>query len=96
MAAHYPRATRRSLGPRAWRSRRKSDEALEAFGDGCATLTPRLRGHMRRLESGQILELRSDDPAALEGIPAWCRLTGNELLATGREGDVLRFCIRKK
>jgi len=51
---------------------------------------------MRRLESGQILELRSDDPAALEGIPAWCRLTGNELLATGREGDVLRFCIRKK
>jgi len=75
---------------------RKPDETVEAFGDGCATLTPRLRGHMRRLASGQILELRSDDPAALDGIPAWTRLTGNELLSTRRAGDVLQFYIRKK
>ena len=75
---------------------RKPDETVDALGDGCATLTPRLRGHMRGLESGQILALRSDDPAALEGIPAWTRMTGNELVGMRREGELVRFSIRKK
>ena len=74
----------------------RSAATLEALGDGCASLTPRIRGHMRRLESGQILTVVSDDPASREGIPAWSRLTGNELLATDDDGDRLRFTIRKK
>jgi tRNA 2-thiouridine synthesizing protein A len=72
------------------------DSVLEAFGEGCATLTPRIRARMRQLQSGQILEVISDDPAAREGIPAWSRLTGNPLLATAAGGDRLRFSIRKK
>ena len=72
------------------------DSVLEAFGEGCATLTPRIRARMRQLESGQILEVVSDDPAAREGVPAWSRLTGNPLLATADEGDRWRFSIRKK
>jgi len=72
------------------------DSVLEAFGEGCATLTPRIRARMRQLESGQILEVVSDDPAAGEGVPAWSRLTGNPLLATAADGDRLRFSIRKK
>ena len=75
---------------------RKPDDVLEAFGDGCATLTPRLKGHVRRLESGQVVEVRSDDPAAAEAIPAWSRLTGNPLLRTDLSGPVLRFYIQKK
>lgn len=77
-------------------ARPKPDATLEALGDGCATLTPRIKGHVRRLESGQILEVVSDDPAAAEGVPAWTRLTGNELVVTAAEGDRLRFYIRKK
>jgi tRNA 2-thiouridine synthesizing protein A len=72
------------------------DSVLEAFGDGCATLTPRIRARMRQLESGQVLEVVSDDPAAREGVPAWSRLTGNPLLATATDGDRLHFSIRKK
>ena len=72
------------------------DSVLEAFGEGCATLTPRIRARLRQLESGQILEVVSDDPAAREGVPAWSRLTGNPLLAAAVDGDRLRFSIRKK
>lgn len=74
----------------------RPDSVLEAFGEGCATLTPRIRARMRQLDSGQILEVVSDDPAARDGVPAWSRLTGNPLLATADDGDRLRFLIRKK
>jgi tRNA 2-thiouridine synthesizing protein A len=72
------------------------DSVLEALGEGCATLTPRIRARLRQLESGQILEVVSDDPAAQEGVPAWSRLTGNPLLATAADGGRRRFSIRKK
>jgi TusA-related sulfurtransferase len=48
------------------------------------------------LQSGQILEVISEEPSALEGIPAWSRVTGNELLATVREPNRSRFFLRKK
>lgn len=72
-------------------------EVLEADGENCATLTPLIRARMRDLEAGSVLEVRSDDPAAREGVPAWSRLTGNELLDTVEEGaDRTRFYLRKK
>jgi tRNA 2-thiouridine synthesizing protein A len=72
------------------------DSVLEALGDGCASLTPRIRARMRQLESGQILEVVSNDRASLEGVPAWSRLTGNALVASDARGENLRFFIRKR
>ena len=63
---------------------------------GCGDLTPLIRGRMRELQSGQVLEVVSEEPAAHEGIPAWSRLTGNELIGTVRESSRSRFFIRKK
>ena len=70
---------------------------FEAPGLACATLTPEIKTRIRELESGQVLEVRTDDPAAREGVPAWSRLTGNGLIATVVD-DALRtrFFIRKK
>ena len=76
----------------------QSDAVLDAPGEGCATLTPLIRNHIRGLQSGQILEVRSDDPAARDGVPAWSRLTGHELLAVDSDatGGSLRFFLRRK
>src|SRR3981081_1520648 len=63
---------------------------------GCGGLTPMIRGRLRELQSGQVLEVISEEPAAHEGVPAWSRLTGNELLATITESARSRFFIRKK
>jgi tRNA 2-thiouridine synthesizing protein A len=74
-----------------------ADAVLDAPGASCATLTPLIRARMRELESGQVLEVRSDDPAAREGVPAWSRLTGNQLLATLVEDrDRTRFYLRRR
>ncbi|HWO93436.1 MAG TPA: sulfurtransferase TusA family protein [Dehalococcoidia bacterium] len=73
------------------------DALLDAPGEACATLTPLIREKMRELQSEAVLEVRSDDPAAREGVPAWSRLTGNSLLATIEEDErTTRFYLRKK
>ena len=47
--------------------------------------------------SGQLLEVRTDDPAAREGVPAWSRLTGNTLEAiVADDAGRTRFYLRKK
>lgn len=72
-------------------------EVLEVPGQSCAIVTPMIKQRIRELDSGDVLEVRTDDPAAREGVPAWSRLTGNELVETIEEGrDRTRFLIRKK
>ena len=73
-----------------------ADLSVDMGQAGCGDLTPLIRGRMRELQSGQILEVISEEPAAHEGIPAWSRLTGNELIGTVRESSRSRFFIRKK
>jgi TusA-related sulfurtransferase len=49
------------------------------------------------MESGQVLEVRADDPTARLGVPSWCRLSGHTLLATVVEdGGRTRFFLRRK
>jgi len=73
------------------------DGVLEAPGMTCATLTPAIKDHLRDLASGQVLEVRCDDPAAKEAVPSWSRLTGHPLLATMEEpAGQIRFFIQHK
>jgi len=52
---------------------------------------------MAPLQSGEVLEVRSDDPASREGVPAWSRMTGNALIASVQEDEYnTRFFLRKK
>jgi tRNA 2-thiouridine synthesizing protein A len=73
-----------------------ADVTVDLGQAGCGDLTPLIRGRLRELQSGQVLEVISEEPAAHEGIPAWGRMTGNELIGTVRETSRSRFFIRKK
>lgn len=55
---------------------------LDAPGLACIDLTPLIATAMRDLQPGEVLEVHTDDPAALVGVPAWCRLTRNRLVHT--------------
>ncbi len=75
----------------------EADAALEAPGTSCANLTPQIRETIIPLTSGQVLEVRSDDPAAREGVPAWSRLTGHRLIATFEDNaSDTRFYLERK
>jgi tRNA 2-thiouridine synthesizing protein A len=79
------------------------DELLELYteasdaGSTCSLLTPMIRSKLREMQSGQVLEVRVDDPSARGDIEAWCRLSGNMLLKVIHgEGQALRFFVEKK
>ena len=40
-----------------------------------------IRRRIDPLSSGQLLEVRSIEPSVAEDLPAWCRMTGNELVS---------------
>lgn len=58
------------------------DQVLDATGLECASLTPLVSTTLAALPPAALLEVRTDDPAARMGLPAWCRLTRNPLVHT--------------
>lgn len=46
----------------------------------CGELALELRTELREMGPGQVLEVIARDPAAPQDLPAWCELTGHELL----------------
>lgn len=54
-----------------------------------------LRHTLRKMRSGEILELLTDDPAAALEIRAWSKLTGHTLIGVHHREDFDRFYIQK-
>ncbi len=59
---------------------------------GCGELILELRTRLASHPSGDIFALTAHDQGAIEDIPAWCRLTGNELV----EADHPLYLIRRR
>jgi 5-methyltetrahydropteroyltriglutamate--homocysteine methyltransferase len=54
-----------------------------------------IRRHIDPMARGGLLEIRSTEISVEEDLPAWCRLTGNELVSLVREGRVRSFLVCK-
>ncbi len=54
-----------------------------------------IRQHLDPLPPGGLLEFRSIEISVDEDFPAWCRLTGNELVSWTRRGNVRSFLVCK-
>lgn len=75
---------------------RRVDARFDAIGKSCATLTPDIRAAVRQLEPGQVLEIVADDPTAEDGLRAWARLTGNELVDMSMQPELTgHFYVRR-
>ena len=54
-----------------------------------------IRRHIDPLPLGGLLEVRSTEISVGEDLPAWCRMTNNELVSHYREGKEWNFLISK-
>ena len=54
-----------------------------------------IRQHMDPLPRGGLLEFRSTEISVEVDFPAWCRLTGNELVSWTKQGTVRSFLVCK-
>lgn len=75
-----------------------SDAILDVGHEGCGTLLVAIRQQMKELATGAVLEVIGYDPGAREDLPAWCRMTRNELIGTTgdlRRDEPIHYFIRK-
>lgn len=54
-----------------------------------------IRQHLDPMEHGQLLEVLSTEPSVEDDLPAWSRLTGNELLSRMRVGNQRSYLVCK-
>ena len=57
------------------------DDVFDAVDLGCGQLLLDFRMHIRHLPGGSRVLLATRDIASPREVPAWCRLTGNRLVA---------------
>ncbi|SOC02592.1 sulfurtransferase TusA family protein [Rhodobacter maris] len=71
-----------------------ADQVLDAKGLSCPLPILRTKKAIKEMSTGQVLEIQVTDPGAVADFEAFCRTTGNEMLAQRSEGGTLIFEIR--
>ena len=72
-----------------------SDEKLDALGLLCPLPVLKARKRLRFMKTDAVLQLITDDPAAIIDVPHFCNEAGHELLKQEKEGNHTIFIIRK-
>ncbi len=76
----------------------KPDSTLDAKGLYCPMPILKTSKAIKEIKVGKVLEVQSTDVGSTRDIPAWCKMTGHEILnVTEEEGPpkVYKFLIRR-
>lgn len=71
------------------------DETLDACGLLCPLPVLKLRKRLKSLQTGAVIALYADDPAAVIDVPHFCTESGHELISTQDSGAARLYRIRK-
>lgn len=71
------------------------DRTLDAVGLFCPMPLAETRREIDEMETGQVLEVLADDPAAYHDLPEWAGRHGHNVLALSKDGADIRILIRK-
>lgn len=74
----------------------KYDHDLDAIGLLCPLPVLKARKRLAALNSGQVLRLRADDPAAVIDVPHYCTESGHRLVKSDNSSAVQIYFIQKK
>ena len=72
------------------------DKVQDSTGQLCPMPIAFMAKNMKKMEPGQVLEIRADDEGAHSDVPAWCEQTGNEFLGEEADDGFFRYYVRKK
>ncbi len=73
----------------------KVDLVQDSIGQLCPMPIAMLARNIKKLEAGQVIEIRADDEGTHADIPAWCEQTGNEFLGEEPDEGFFRYYVRK-
>ena len=69
---------------------------VDAIGMNCPLPILRTKKALATMQSGEGLKVKATDAGAAHDFPAFAKQTGNELLASTKEGDVLVFFLKRR
>ena len=70
-----------------------ADAFFDAGSQGCGDgPLDKIAATLRKMDSGQTLEVRATDPSVAVDLPAWCRMVGHTLIEQRDD----RYVIRRK
>jgi TusA-related sulfurtransferase/rhodanese-related sulfurtransferase len=74
----------------------KVDQIVDARGESCPKPILMTKKTIDKMEISQVLEILTTDPASLSDIPAWAKVTGQELVSTYKNTpEEFRFIVKK-
>lgn len=68
---------------------------IDLMGMRCSAPIRKIANELKTMQSGTVLLTYSHEPTMKNDIPAFCRITGNELLELKEENGRLAFYIKK-
>lgn len=68
---------------------------LDLKGLLCPLPVIKMAKAIKEVEIGQTIEAFATDPGVMADIPAWCRTTGNELVAMEKVEKQFHFVVRR-
>lgn len=71
------------------------DQTLDCKGLSCPMPIIKLSKTMKKLKTGEVLEMLGTDPGSKTDVPAWCEKTGNEFIELQEENGAFKFYIKK-
>ncbi len=68
---------------------------LDTSGKSCPIPMIETNLTIKKLQTGEILEIIATDPSIQNKIPSWCERKGHRLLESVKENATLRYFVRK-
>ena len=73
----------------------KAEQSLDCVGLYCPMPIVKTAEAVKKLETGEVLEVVADDTGIKLDMPAWCETTGHEFLGMEEDGGEIKVYVKK-
>ena len=74
----------------------KVDKVMDLKGMPCPMPVVKMSKGIKEIEVGRVVEVLTTDPVSLNDFPIWAKTSGNKILRTDKDGEVIKFYIKRK
>jgi TusA-related sulfurtransferase len=71
-------------------------KVLDLKGLACPMPVVKMSKGIKDVNVGEVVEAHTTDPGSLTDFPAWAKTSGNEILKTDQDGDVIKFYVARR
>lgn len=73
----------------------KVNKQVDTSGKCCPMPIVDTNVAMKKLNSGEVMQIIATDPGTLTDIPSWCERSGHRLLESSNSDGVIQFYVQK-